>query len=180
MKTVLLTTGLLLLLGIVVCFAADELHLIISPSSTTLTAEGLIDFDAYIYNSSKKRVEVPAPQGGMNVVWTLRDICKVRPDRHGSDSVIGTHTVNPYVISPGCAIRCEHLGAQFDSEPTDVLEFYIMIERKLKSDPVQTIRSNSILMYRPKEEGATGQGAKIDKPAPASSHKAAITPEGKD
>ncbi len=89
-----------------------------------------------------------------------------------------THTVNPYVISPGGAIRCEHLGAQFDSEPTDVLEFYITIERKLKSDAVQTIRSNSIVMYRPKEESVS-PGEKIDKPAPASSPKAAITPEGK-
>ena len=150
-KTIL-RTSMLLLLGICSCFATDELHLIISPSSTILTAKGFIDFDAYIYNLSNKRIEVPAPQGGINVIWTLRDICKVRPDRHGSDSVIGTHTVNPYVINPGCAIRCEHLGAQFDSEPTDVLEFYITIERKLKSGAVQSIRSNSILMYRPKEK----------------------------
>jgi hypothetical protein len=62
---IVLSAGLLLLLGISSSFAADELHLIISPSSATLPADGSIDFDAYIYNASKKRVEVPAPQGGI-------------------------------------------------------------------------------------------------------------------
>src|SRR6266511_5787583 len=141
------TTGLLLILGINGCFAAGELRLIISPTSTTLTAKGFVDFDAYIYNSSDRRIEVPAPQGGFNVVWTLHDICKVRPDRNDSDAVVGTHTVDPYVINPRCAVRCEHLGAQFDSEPGDVLEFYITLERKLRSGAIQTIRSNSVVMY---------------------------------
>lgn len=149
LRTVL-TTGLLLMLGILGCFAAGEMELIISPNSTTLTEKGFVDFDAYIYNSSDKRIEVPAPQGGFNVVWTLHDICKVRPDRNGADSVIGTHTVDPYVINPRCAIKCEHLGAQFDSEPNDVLEFFVTIERKVKSGVIQTIRSNSVVMYRPK------------------------------
>jgi hypothetical protein len=105
------------------------------------------------------------------VVWMLRDICKVRPDRDGTHSVIGTHTVDPYMINPGSAIRCEHLGDGILAEPGDVLEFYITIERKLKSGAVQTIRSNSILMYRPKEENATGPGAKVGNLAPASSPK---------
>src|SRR6267143_5668175 len=150
MVRICLTTGLLLILGIRGCFAAGELYLIISSNSTTLTAKGFVDFDAYIYNSSDRRIEVPAPQGGFSVIWTLHDICEVRPDRNGSNEVIGTHTVDPYVINPRCAIRCEHLGTQFDSEPSDVLEFYITVERTLKSGAVQTIRSNSIIMYRPK------------------------------
>lgn len=174
-KTNVLFAGLLLLLGIGASYAADELHLIISPRSATLTAEGFIDFDAYVYNASKERIEVPAPQAGFNVVWTLRDICKARPDRDGTHSVIGTHTVDPYVMNPGSAIRCEHLGDRILAEPGDVLEFYITIERKLKSGAVQTIRSDSIVMYRPKEESATSLGAKIDKPAPAS-----ITPEDRN
>jgi hypothetical protein len=146
-----LTTGLLLILGIRGCLAADELHLIISPNSTTLTAKGFVDFDAYIYNSSDRRIQVPSPQEGFNFVWTLHDICKIRPDRNGSNSVMGIHTVDPYVINPRCAVRCEHLGAQFDSEPGDVLEFYITVERRLKSGAIQTIRSNSVIMYRPQK-----------------------------
>ena len=153
---IVLSAVLLLFLGIDSSFAADELNLIIAPASATLSAKGFVDFDAYIYNSSDKRIEVPAPQGGFDVIWTLHDICKVRPDRNGTNSVVGIHTVNPYVVNPGRAIRCEHLGAQFDSEPSDVLEFYITLERKLKSGAVQTIRSNSVVMYRPQ----VGEGRK--------------------
>jgi len=151
MVRICLTTGLLLMLGIHGCFAADELYLIISPNSTTLTEKGFVDFDAYIYNSSDRPRRVPAPQGGYSVIWILHDICKIRPDRNGSDSVVVAHSVDPYVINPRCAIRCEHLGAQFDSEPGDVLEFYITVERKLKSGATQTIRSNSVVMYRPEK-----------------------------
>jgi predicted NAD/FAD-dependent oxidoreductase len=50
---VLLSAGLLLL-GAGSCFAADELHLIISPNSTTLTEKGFVDFDAYIYNPNNR------------------------------------------------------------------------------------------------------------------------------
>jgi hypothetical protein len=64
MVRICLTTGLLLILGIRGSFAAGELYLIISPSATTLTAKGFVDFDAYIYNSSDRRIQVPAPQEG--------------------------------------------------------------------------------------------------------------------
>lgn len=177
-RIVLFASLLLLVGGLEHSSAAGELYLIISPRSATLTADGFIDFDAYIYNAGKKRVEVPSPYGGYDVAWTLRDICKVRSDRKGTHSIIGTHTVDPQMINPGGAIRCEHLGDRFLTEPGDILEFYITIERKSESRTAQTIRSNSILMYRPKEESPTGQGAKIDNPAPASSPKAAITAEG--
>jgi len=146
-----LITGLLLLFGILSCFGADELYLIISSNATTLTVKGFVDFDAYIYNASDRRIKVPAPQEGFDFAWTLHDICKIRPDRNGSNSVLGIHTVDPYVINPRCAVRCEHLGAKFDSEPGDVLEFYITLERKLKSGAIQTLRSNSIVMYRPQD-----------------------------
>src|ERR1043166_212407 len=145
----ILFAGVLLLLAIANSFASDELYLIISPSSPTFPEGGFIDFDGYIYNASAKRVDVPAPYGGFNVVWKVHDLCKVRPDREGSDASIGTHTVEPYMIDPKSAVRCEHLGAQFDAEPGDVLEFYITIERKLKAGAGQTIRSNSVVLYRP-------------------------------
>lgn len=154
MVRISLTTGLFLILVTRGCFAAANPYLIISPNSTSLTAKGFVDFDAYIYNSSDERIKVPAPQGGYSIIWILHDICKIRPDRNGSDSVVVVHSVDPYVINPRSAIRCEHLGAQFDSEPGDVLEFYITIERKLKSGVVQTIRSNSVVMYRPTAEEA--------------------------
>jgi len=153
MVRICLTTGLFLVLGIHGCLGADGLYLIISPNSTTLTSKGLVDFDPYIYNSSDSRVEIPAPQGGYDIVWKLHDICKIRPDRDGSNSVVGVHTVEPYRINPRSAVRCEHLGSWFDAEPGDVLEFYMSIERKLNSGAVQTIRSNSVVMYRPRNDG---------------------------
>ncbi len=179
MKIIVLFAGLLLLVGgLEECSAAEEVRLMIAPKSATLTPKGRIEFDAFIFNGTKKKAEVPWLQRAYHVVWRLHDICKVRPDRDETSFVIGTDAVETVTLDPGTAKGCV-LGAQFDSEPGDVLEFYITIERKLKSDAVQTIRSNSILMYRPKEESATGQGAKIDKPAAASSPKAAITPKGK-
>jgi len=143
---ILLSAGLLLL-GAGSSFAADELHLIIAPSSATLSAKGFIDFDAYIYNAGNKRIAVPAPYGEFNVIWRLRDVCNVRTDREGTDA--DTHTVDPYMINPRSAIRCEHLGAQISTEPGDVLEFYITIDRKLNSGAAQTIRSNSVVGSTP-------------------------------
>ena len=150
MVRTLVLSALLLLVGRHGSFAADELRLIIAPKSPILTANGHTDSDAYIYNASKKRITVPVPYAGFNVVWRLRDICKVRPEREGTYADIGTHTVDPYLVNPGSAIRCEHLVASIQAEPGDVLEFYITIDRKPKSGAVQTIRSNSVLLYRPK------------------------------
>jgi hypothetical protein len=138
----------LLLIGTHASFATDELRLIISPKSALLGTEGRVDFDAYVYNTSKQRLEVPAPQGLFNVVWTLRDLCKNRPDRDGSHFVVGTDTIKKYVINPGTAVTCE-LSDEFSAEPADMLEFYITLDRKLKSGAVETIRSNSIILYRP-------------------------------
>jgi hypothetical protein len=50
------------------------------------------------------------------------------------------------MINPRSAIRYEHLGAQISAEPGDVLEFYITIERKLKSGAVQSIGSNLVML----------------------------------
>ncbi len=44
---------------------------------------------------------------------------------------------DPYMINPRSAIRCEHLGAQISAEA-------------LKSGTAQTIRSNSVVLFRPK------------------------------
>jgi len=100
LKTVL-CAALFLLLGMAWSFAADELHLIIAPTSATLSAKGFVDFDAYIYNAGKNRKHVPAPYGGYNVVWKLHDLCNVRPEREGTYADIATDTVDPYVMDPG-------------------------------------------------------------------------------
>jgi hypothetical protein len=125
-------------------------RLIIVPKSATLTAKGFIEFDAFVFNGTKKKLKVPWPQDGFNVAWKLHDICKIRPDRDGTHFVVGTDTVQTVILNPGTAKGCE-LGDKFSSEPTDVLEFYITIKQKLKSGAVQSVRSNSVIMYRPKE-----------------------------
>jgi hypothetical protein len=53
----------------------------------------------------------------------------------------------------------------FESEGGDLLEFHISVDTKLKTGEVKNIQSNSVMMYRPKEN------------EPASSPKSAITPQ---
>ena len=150
LKIIALFAGFLLFIGASGhCLGADELRLVIAPKSATLTAKGFIEFEAFIFNGTKKREEVPWPQNGFNVEWKLHDSCNIRPDRDGAYFVAGTDTVETVPLNPGKAKGCM-LGAQFDSEPADVLEFYITIERKRNSGDVQSIRSNSVMLYRPK------------------------------
>jgi hypothetical protein len=147
--------------------AAEELKLIIAPRSTLLTAEGNVILDAYLYNDSDKRRTAPAPEALFDIVWTLRDALGSRPERRGSHFSIGTDTVKKYVINSRETVGCV-LTAHFESEPGDLLEFHISVDTKLKTGEVKTIQSNSIMMYRPKEN------------EPASSPKSAITPQGKN
>lgn len=150
MKIIAVFANLLLFVGVVEqCSAAEELRVIIAPRSATLTAEGRIEYDAVIFNETKEKLAVPWLQRVYGVVWKLHDICKTRDDRDGTHSVVGTDVVNTVTLNPGAAKGCV-LGDQFDSKPGDVLEFYITIERKLKSGAMQTIRSNSLVMYRPR------------------------------
>jgi hypothetical protein len=145
--------ALIVFLGLQGSRAAEEVKVIVALRSVTLDGGGYFLFDVYLYNGAKRRVEVPAPEKGFTVVWVLRDVDNVRPDRDGSDRVIGTDTVKQYVINPRSAIKCE-LGYRFLAEPGDMLEFCVTIPSTRKSGETRTIRSNSVTMYRPKEKGA--------------------------
>jgi hypothetical protein len=109
--------------------AGEELRLIIAPRSTLLTAEGNVVFDAYLYNDSDKRRTVPAPEALFDVVWTLRDTDRNRPERQGSHFSIGTDTPKKYVINSRQGVLCV-LATHFESEPGDLLEFHIASIRK--------------------------------------------------
>lgn len=141
------------------CLAAEEVRLIVATRSTILSGEGYIVFDLYLINQSTKPLLVSAPENGFTVAWRLRDPQGRRADRDGSNRVMATHTLKPYTIAPRAAIRCE-LGNKFDSEPGDLLEFYIGIDtkvRKVKTDvePGEAIRSNSVILYRPNENAGS-------------------------
>lgn len=138
------------------CLAAEEVRLIVAIRSTALSGEGYVLFDLYLFNQSTKQMLVPAPENGFTVEWALRDPEGRRPDREGSNRVMATHTLKPYTLAPRTAVRCE-LGNKFDSEPGDLLEFYIRVDtkvNKVKTDlkPGEAIRSNSVILYRPKEK----------------------------
>lgn len=153
-----IVSGMLLALGLNLATAAEELKLILAPRSAQLTAEGNVEFDLYIYNASDKAKTVPAPEALFDVFWTLRDPDKRRPERHGSHFGLATDGPTKYVITPRKAIHCI-LGTHFESQPGDLLEFFISIDtraNKVKADlkPGETIRSNSALLYRPKEDEA--------------------------
>ena len=150
MKKLLLLIAPLLSIG-ALTLTAGELQLVIAPRSTTLTAEGYIQFDVYLYNGSDRRLDAPAPEAEFNVNWTLRDTDKVRRDRDGSHFVLGTDTLKHYSMNPGTAVKRE-LGDRFQAEPGDMVEFFISVERKSKSGSIESIRSNSVLLYRPKEK----------------------------
>src|SRR5438105_4779756 len=87
---IVVVSAALLALGVQLATAAEELRLILAPRSTLLTAEGTVTFDVYLYNDSDKRRATPAPEAEFNVVWTLRDTERNRPERRGSHLSIGT------------------------------------------------------------------------------------------
>lgn len=156
-KTALIVTvyGALLVWGAQLGTAAEGLRLILAPRSAILTAEGNVEFDLYIYNDSDKTRTVPAPEALFDVIWTLRDPDKRRPERHGSHFGLATDGQSKYVIASQKAIHCI-LATHFESEPGDLLEFVISIDtkvNKVKTDlkPGETIRSNSVILYRSKE-----------------------------
>jgi hypothetical protein len=138
--------------------AAEGLTLILAPRSAVLTAEGSVEFDLYIYNGDDKTHTAPAPEALFEVFWTLRDPNKGRPERHGSHSGLASDSPLKYVVAPGKAVRCI-LATRFESEPGDLLEFLISIDtkvNKVKTDlkPGESIRSNSVMLYRPKDSEA--------------------------
>jgi hypothetical protein len=143
--------ALVMFLGLQGSRAEEEVKVIVALRSVTLAGGGYFLFDLYLYNGATKGAKVPAPEKGFTVVWTLRDVDNVRPDRDGSDRVIGTDTVKQYSIKPGSAIKCE-LGYKVLAEPGDMLEFCVTIPSTLKSGETRNIRSNSVTMYRPKEK----------------------------
>lgn len=153
---IIIISGALLTFGAQLAAAAEELRLILAPRSVLLTAEGNVQFDLYIYNDSDKTRTAPAPEALFDVFWTLRDPDKHRPERHGSHFGLATDGETKYVIAPRKAIHCI-LGTHFESEPGDLLEFLISIDtkvNKVKTDlkPGEALRSNSVILYRPKEE----------------------------
>lgn len=128
---------------------ADELRMVLAPRATTLTAEGYVTFDVYLYNDSARRVNAPAPEAEFTAFWILRDVDNVRPEREESNSVIGTDTVKRYVMAPKTAIRCE-ISNRLLSEPGDVLTLYITVEMKPGASITKSIRSNTVILFRPK------------------------------
>lgn len=152
---IILISIALLAFGAQLAAGAEELRLILAPRSALLTADGNVQFDLYIYNNSDKTRTAPAPEALFDVLWTLRDPDKRRPERHGSHFGLATDGRTKYVIAPGKAIHCI-LGTHFESEPGDLLEFLISIDTKVnevKTDlkPDESIRSNSVMLYRPKD-----------------------------
>ena len=133
---IVIVFGTLLTLGSIrFATAAEELRLILAPRSALLTAESNVEFDLYIYNDSDKTRTAPAPEALFDVVWTLRDPDKRRPERHGSHFGVVTDGQTKYVIGSRKAIHCI-LATQFESEPGDLLEFLISIDNKV--DKVNT------------------------------------------
>jgi|GEM_PF-2936284 len=149
MRRMVVIAALFILSGLHNSPAADGVTLVLAMRSVTLSGQGSVLFDLYLYNTTGERLEVPAPEKAFTVVWKLHDVDNVRLDRDGSDRVIGTDTVKHYVINPQSAIKCE-LGYMFLAEPGDLLEFCVTVASTMKSGEAHTMRSNSVIMYRPK------------------------------
>lgn len=147
------TLFVIITLAAQVSVCAGELRMVIALRSTTLTEKGYITFDAYLYDDAETQVTAPAPASEFTTFWRVRDLDNVRPQREDSHLVVGTDTIKQYVLGPHRAISCQ-LGERFAADPGDVVEFYISVERKSKSGSVESIRSNSVMLYRPKESEA--------------------------
>ncbi len=149
MKKRLFFSAVLLIVGASHFSLAGDLRLILAPTAPTLAPEGYALFDVYLFNDSGRRLQAPAPEAAYTVAWILRDPDKVRVDREGSQFVVGTDTDKHYLMNQRSALH-RQLGSRFLAEPGDVIEFYITVDRKSKDGQVETIRSNSVVIYRPK------------------------------
>jgi hypothetical protein len=145
----LILSVVMVLLALPLRLLAGELHLIIAPQSTTLTAEGYFRLDVYVYNDSNAKVIAPAPEAEFKASWTLRDAENIRPRREGSHSVFGTDTLQQHALNAQTAVKCE-VGDRILTEPGDILELYITVDSKSKSGQTTTLQSNSVLLFRPK------------------------------
>ncbi len=137
------------LIGLHTPICTGEIRLVIASETTTLTGEGYVKFDAYIYNDSEKRVVVPAPEAGFLIEWKLQDVDKVRPAREGSDASVVTDSLQQHVLDPRATVRIR-LGERFVTESGDLLQFHVVVNLGSESGKLREIRSNSLMMFRPK------------------------------
>ena len=148
MKNIVLL-ALIILLQTQTWVLADDPRLVIVPQSTTLTSDGDVKFEVFLFNDSDRKITVPAPEARFTLFWKLRDVDSIRESRESSHFVLGTDTQSQHTLGPQTATRFD-VGDKIFAEPGDVLEFYITVESKGKAGKGTTIRSNSVLLFRPK------------------------------
>lgn len=132
-----------------VSVCADELRIIIAPTTSYVTQGGRVAFDVYTYNASKQLTRAPNIEADYSVSWTLRDVNGIRPQRERTDVIVGTDTVKHVVLKPW-SVASGRLLDIFPAEPGDLLEFYVSLDVKDKVGKVRSIRSNALVMYFPK------------------------------
>ena len=138
-------------------------RLLLVPVQTSIKPHGSVECDLYLYNESKRATMVPSFES-ISKVYVLRDPTGARLPRGDSSSLVTTHSSGEHSLKPGKVERTR-ITIEISAEPGDLAEIYVEIGK----GPI--LRSNSVLLFCPVEEKAT---------EPASSPKAAITPQGKN
>lgn len=141
----------------------DPPRLLLVPIQTSIKPHGSVECDVYLYNEGKKDAMVPSFET-ISKVYVLRDLSGTRLPRGDSSSLVITHSSGEHSLKPGKVERTK-ITIEIAAEPGDLAEVYVEIGK----GPM--MRSNSVLLFCPIEEKAT---------EPASSPKAAISPQGKN
>ncbi len=163
--------GVLLYLILAVAPNVNALQLLLVPQSVYVLPDTPSKFDVYVYNDTKHSAEVPSLESFV-ATYVLRSRDGGKEMAVHKVGRVFSHSLMGHKLAPGNA---EHTTMELpiDTGQYDLVELDIHVGEEVK------VQSNTVLLLADRTSKGRGPGAKVDKPAPASSPKAAVTPEGK-
>jgi hypothetical protein len=122
--------------------AAEPLRLILVPQQVVISRDGETKFDVYLYNDGNSAATVPSLESFSAFYFIRRagnEDAKVESDFRKFSRPIKDHTLKAHGVDHTI------IDLQFSPGDGDYLELSIEVGNK------QTLRSNSVILYRPKE-----------------------------
>lgn len=143
-------------LVMVMTASGQSLHLILVPQQTTVLPDRPSKFDIYLFNDGTKAAKVPSLEE-FTATYILRRQTGEEDPAVTTSGRIFSHPLKGHTLE---ANRVDHAVVEmsFEAKIGDLVELQIEVGDK------PTLKSNSVLLYRPNEQ-------------PASSPKAEITPQ---
>jgi hypothetical protein len=126
---------------------SGQLRLVFTCDSTILKENGEVMLNAYVFNDGDTKTRAPDPSAGLRVIWRIHNTDPSQEDRDGEEFIIATHNRKRINLSAHAAVK-HSFAYQFDIHPGDIVECYVQLAGE---SPGLNLRSNSVLLYRPRE-----------------------------